>query len=256
MRTIKLYGELGKKFGKIHQFDVKSPAEAIRAMIANFPEFESFVGTSGSRNVGYVVRNGDVEIDETELHQPATRVIKFIPKLIGSSGATKIIIGAALIAVGAVMTSYGVPGGNFFINAGIALTLGGVAQLLVKTPKTDQGNQNENKPSYIFNGAQNTSQQGVPVPLAYGELIVGSCVISANISIDQIMAGYRYVDHLTYVDIVAKDNETNYQVLTPPENFIRKELLDHVLSDPAFDYSETWYFRFYYNERVLEAVPV
>lgn len=39
----------------------------------------------------------------------------------------------------------------------------------------------ENKPSYNFNGAVNTTAQGNPVPLGYGRMIIGSAVISAGI---------------------------------------------------------------------------
>ena len=32
MITVKLYGHLGKRFGKLHRFDISTPAEAIRAL--------------------------------------------------------------------------------------------------------------------------------------------------------------------------------------------------------------------------------
>jgi predicted phage tail protein len=40
--------------------------------------------------------------------------------------------------------------------------------------------------SYSFSGIQNTSRQGTPVPVVYGETIVGSVVISAGIDVDTI----------------------------------------------------------------------
>lgn len=39
----------------------------------------------------------------------------------------------------------------------------------------------ENRASYSFNGPVNTSIQGSPVGLLYGQLTVGSAVISAGI---------------------------------------------------------------------------
>ena len=42
----------------------------------------------------------------------------------------------------------------------------------------------ENK-GYLFNGPVNTTQQGLPVPIAYGELVVGGAVISASIKSNQ-----------------------------------------------------------------------
>ena len=46
----------------------------------------------------------------------------------------------------------------------------------------------ENKPSYSFNGAVNTTAQGHPVPVGYGRLVVGSAVISAGIDVDEVPA--------------------------------------------------------------------
>jgi predicted phage tail protein len=53
MRVIKLYGELGKKYGKLHRFLVGSPAEAIRALCANFPDFQRDMITAEDRNIGH-----------------------------------------------------------------------------------------------------------------------------------------------------------------------------------------------------------
>ena len=40
----------------------------------------------------------------------------------------------------------------------------------------------ENKPSYLFDGAVNTTRQGNAVPVGYGRLRVGSQVISAGLT--------------------------------------------------------------------------
>jgi predicted phage tail protein len=36
--------------------------------------------------------------------------------------------------------------------------------------------------NYAFNGAANTVRQGVPVPICYGQLMVGGAVISSGIT--------------------------------------------------------------------------
>jgi predicted phage tail protein len=53
-----------------------------------------------------------------------------------------------------------------------------------------QGANAEDDPrkSYSFSGIQNTSRQGVPVPIVYGETIVGSVTISAGIDTVQVAA--------------------------------------------------------------------
>ena len=65
---------------------------------------------------------------------------------------------------------------------GASLVIGGVAQLLTPTPKLTQGADSEGDPrkSYSFSGVQNTSRAGVPVPVVYGETLVGSVVVSAG----------------------------------------------------------------------------
>jgi predicted phage tail protein len=57
-------------------------------------------------------------------------------------------------------------------------------------PKVAQGADSQDDPrkSYSFSGIQNTSRQGVPVPIVYGETVVGSVVISAGIDTVQVAA--------------------------------------------------------------------
>lgn len=68
------------------------------------------------------------------------------------------------------------------ITGGIGIAAGGVIQMLSPQTKAlaSQDGPN-NKASYSFNGPVNTSAQGNPVPVLYGEMIVGSAVISAGI---------------------------------------------------------------------------
>ena len=41
MKTIRLYGELGKRFGREFKLDVQSPAEAVRALRVIVPGFQT-----------------------------------------------------------------------------------------------------------------------------------------------------------------------------------------------------------------------
>ena len=72
--------------------------------------------------------------------------------------------------------------GSAVASLGTALMLGGVMQLLSPQQKGLSAKDSpDNGASYHFNGPVNTTAQGNPVPLLYGELIVGSAVISAGI---------------------------------------------------------------------------
>lgn len=181
MREVRLYGHLGKKFGKVHRFDVKSPAEAISALKANFKDFEKHVIENSLPGYHVFVGNTNIGVDDMYAWS-GKNVIKIVPAVEGAKkgGLLQTIIGVVLMAVG-VMT-----GTPFVTRVGFMLSLGGMAQMLARAPNADTKERPENQPSYTFNGPVNTSAQGNAVPILYGELIVGSQIISAGLSVDQI----------------------------------------------------------------------
>lgn len=202
MLTVVLLGELGKRFGRKHRLDVRSPAEAVRALCANFRDFRQFVATSEQRNVAYRVLSHKDEVGLEELHNPASKTITFVPVVSGAiiktlkklvdSTVGKIIIGAALIAASVLTFGAATPlltgvFGQVAFSVGVSLALGGVAQLLAPTPKT-RDQEVKSEASYIFNGAVNTTAQGAAIPVGYGRLIVGSAVISAGVSVEDVTA--------------------------------------------------------------------
>jgi predicted phage tail protein len=185
LTTIKLAGELGRRFGKIHKLAVSSAAEAVRAMSVLFPGFQYHINTSKERGVGYAVFTGKNNIGKEELHNPvAGNIIKFVPIIQGSKsgGFLQILLGVVLIAA-----SFGVAGivsatvqGALF-STGVSMALGGVINLLSPQQNIQSKNNPSNGTSYNFSGPVNTSAQGNPVPVLYGRMIVGSAVISAGI---------------------------------------------------------------------------
>lgn len=204
MKQIILYGHLAKKFGRHHRFDVRTPAEAMRALQVNFPGFREHV--MAHNEPGYHVRVGKDYRNEEGLLYPADGVIKVIPAVAGASGAGMVILGAALMvmtggAAIAALSSFAIGTGSAGVigavsaftaasgmigSLGLAMVLGGVSQMLFQPPKAQSVERPENKPSYSFNGPVNTTVQGNPVPVCYGRLIVGSQVVSAGISTTDI----------------------------------------------------------------------
>jgi hypothetical protein len=174
MREIRLYGELGKKFGKSFQLDVKTPREAINALKAVVKGFNEYFQEHSKSNFHVFVDKQD--LDETELLNPVgnMEVIKIIPAVGGSGGLFKIIVGIVLTIAG-------------FPQIGVGLILSGVAEVLFAPPKPNgPAEKPENKPSYVFDGPVNTISQGHCVPVAYGRLRVGSQVISAGLYAENI----------------------------------------------------------------------
>lgn len=204
-RKIVLLGELGRKFGRVHYFVINTPAEAIRALCANFKDFQKELCESHQRNVGYKVVVDDELLSELpSVQNPFSREIKIAPVIMGGkSKFLGIVLGIGLIAASFYLpgTSLLGSGGLFGTGAfattsissiafgvGTSLLLGGISQMLSPQPKSDVSERPENQPSYSFNGAVNTTAQGQPVPVGYGRMIVGSAVISAGITADDYVA--------------------------------------------------------------------
>jgi len=200
LRKIKLYGPLAEFIGRrVLQADVATAAEAVRFLVANFPKVEKHMADQH-----YRVSTGDFDLTLDELHYPAGQEeIKIVPVVAGAGGATaQILAGVAIIAlsfgIGAIasagVTLGGLAGigtvGTAFVGLGASLVLGGVAQLLSPVPKIPQGvdTQGDPRKSYSFSGIQQTSRQGVPVPIVYGKTLTGSVVISAGIDTVQVRA--------------------------------------------------------------------
>jgi predicted phage tail protein len=208
MRVIKVYGSLAKFLGhRSFKAAVSTPAEAIRFLLANFPKLEGHMAQHH-----YKVTTGRLQLaiaDHPEvLGYPVaeSEPIRIIPVVAGAGNAGgQIAAGIGLIALAIItggIASAGVTLGGFLgigtvgtvvAGIGFSLALGGVAQLLTPTAETSSitsGTDSFNDPrkSYSFSGIQNVSRQGVPVPIVYGETIVGSVVISSGINTEEIAA--------------------------------------------------------------------
>lgn len=191
-KTVRLYGQLGAMFGRVHRLVISSPAEAVRALSVTLPGFENYMMTAHKRGFRFAVFKGKQNITKDELrHGAGDEEIRIAPILMGSKsgGIFQTILGAVMVAVGVVMTvvSGGVasPLATQLMLAGGAMMIGGVVQML--SPQTTGLSSREdpdNKPSYAFGGPVNTTAIGNPVPLPYGLRERGGAIISAGIYTD------------------------------------------------------------------------
>jgi len=188
MTTIYLHGHLGRRFGWRWRLDVASPAEAVRAIIANRPDFHAHLAKHSAP--GYQVFIGPDPVRDADglRHPIGQQAIKIVPIVAGAakSPIIGIILGVVIIAAAVVLWQ---PEGVMFGVAmtmggiGASMAIGGITQLLAGTPNAPEiAERPENKPSFFFSGPVNTIAQGHPVPVGYGRLRVGSAVISAGIT--------------------------------------------------------------------------
>lgn len=185
LRKIKLYGALAKFVGhKVLEADVATAGEAVRFLLANWPDLERHMADQH-----YRVHTGGEDLDLEQLHNPASREIKIVPVIAGAGDVGRIILGIVLIAAAVFIPGLGLGLAGSTVTAvgliGGALVLGGIAGLLTPTPSVNK-DEGDPRKSFSFSGIQNTSRVGLPVPIVYGEILVGSVVVSAGIDIVQV----------------------------------------------------------------------
>lgn len=179
LKTIKLYGILGKKFGKQFKLDVANTREAVRALSAQIPGFEKFMLHAHERGLVFAVFQDNLNIIESEIDMKTdASVIKIVPKVIGAGGnggVLNFIIGAVMVVVGAYTENYAL------IGSGVGMMIGGVAQMLMPTiDNTQDSNQDGNKANFGFGGAVTTVAQGNPVAVLRGRREIGGFINSAG----------------------------------------------------------------------------
>lgn len=199
MRKVILHGVLAKKYGRVFNLEVRTAGEAIRALISNFPSFREDI-TNGSWHVvrGKSIKKGSslTEYDVSYFNL-GKGDLHITPAITGSKrggGALKIILGVTLIGAAFLFTGgalsqaigtgvFSSVTGTHVAVFGLALALSGVSTLLSPEEKTHK---DKNDNSFIMNGPSNISDQAIPVPLVYGEVITGGGVVSGGTDIERM----------------------------------------------------------------------
>lgn len=188
---VRLYGALGSKFGRRHHLVIDTPREAFRALdIRTKGAFGAYVRDKGRT---FKVLVGDTAQDLAGLDfKNHGRRVSIVPAVQGNKdGFDRILAGIAIIVIsyytmgaGAAASTQWAAGAQAGYGIGMSCVIGGAAQLIAGVPNSLQPQDKEgNRASYLFNGTVNTLAQGNPVPLLYGKLRVGGCVISGGINV-------------------------------------------------------------------------
>nr|DAE33497.1 MAG TPA: tail assembly protein [Caudoviricetes sp.] len=193
LSTIRLYGEMGARFGRVHHLAVDSCAEAISALSAILPGFDQYMRDSQSRGLTFAPFIGKRNIGFNEMSQPIPdgEEFRIAPIIIGNKkgGLFQTILGAAMIVAG-VVASF-IPGGQavspYLVAAGISTAAGGVMQMLSPQSTGMRIREDDaNAPSYAFGQPVNTTAQGNIVGVLYGEREIGGAIISAGIIANEV----------------------------------------------------------------------
>jgi predicted phage tail protein len=212
MKVVKVYGALRKRLGQCRfEFEVDTPAQAIKALCVNFPGLDKWLIDSEQTGMGFRVTVGKERITQEDasvavLPWSERDVFSIAPVLAGAGqGFGQILAGIGLVALAIVAGPAGAGflglGAGFISGAtasavsvalggiGASLILGGVAQMLSPQPDISalqRGKEAARLESFSFSGIVNTSQQGMPVPIVYGRAFVGSAVLSSGLDVAQL----------------------------------------------------------------------
>ncbi len=209
LRRVHLHGALRRRFGAVYELDVASPAEAFRAL---------HVLTSGAflpavKDGTYKIIRGDrktglhLGADELTFHLGAGD-LHIVPVAAGSGqkskGGVKAVIGVVIMAVAIVYSggaaaglaapafggaAMGMSYGSIAL-FGLSMVMAGASMMLAPQVKGLSSLESVDKrASFVMNGPVNAQEQGGAVPLIYGRCRVGSTVVSAGLSVDQISTG-------------------------------------------------------------------
>ena len=218
MQRVLLLDELGEKFGAVHEYyNLRTPADAIKLLCINHPDFQKELLESGERGIGYRVVQAGTDFELEDMLLPFGSNDLIIAPVIGGSNWWKVLTGAALVGLAFVTggvslgaTGFAVSAGTASTfattaiaiggNVGAALALGGVAQMLSPQPEqplniigsasqsgdTGPGSSirgMDGAQSYSYRGPVNTVGAGAVIPLVFGQCIVGSHTVTASVEV-------------------------------------------------------------------------
>ena len=212
-QVIRLLGDLGERYGAEHVYqNLRTPADAIKLLCINYPEFQNELLSAHEKGIGYRVLQAGVDLSLDDLRLPIgqndlilTPVISgaddnpFVQAIVGVA-----LIGAAFFTGGATIGLLGlakpIAVSSVLGTIGATMVLGSVTQMLSPQPEFGDGGFStrgefqatrpesvnrgaDGQQSYAYLGAQNTVGVGATIPVAYGKVLMGSHVISADVDV-------------------------------------------------------------------------
>ena len=217
-RELYLHGELAQ-FGDKWTVDASTASDALRLIDCQKIGFKKFLieAAEAGLELAMIIDDEKVEHPEELLleNRKGNMHLALMPS--GSKrGWGRIILGAILIA----LTIFWAGGGSWswaalkdltlgqtmLASLGVNLMMVGLTELLAKTPKHEKEGQHG-----VFNGPESTLIQGTPVPIVYGQVLVGGKPISVNFRASggtgaSVGGGAVWTDHMgwfgTYQDLL------------------------------------------------------
>ncbi len=220
MTKIILHGILAKEFGDSFEMNISRPKDAIKAINANFINFENRIRELALEGLNYIiiVDNKKIQdIKELEIKNKF-KTIQIVPLIFGAGLAAAVgsfvltvvaSVGGAAAAAG--MAAFLATGAGFLTSALVgglilaAVTIGLQMLLAPKGEKIDpvKSSTTAIKESFSFSNKANVANQGSVIPIGYGRLKVGSQVIQYTVK--------SYQSQVKFSDFALKADDNNVE---------------------------------------------
>ena len=222
MTHVKLMGEIGEKFGTEWDMNVSSFRDMFRLIECQTEGFKEYLLDCADAGINFTIQNGEDLVDGTldAMVAPVKETVIITPVAAGAgaSDVFKVVVGALLIIYGPALIDkmFAAGGGGvettsevvahasesgqageivttstapskFQIYSRRAIqTLGATLGMEGVTGYLTPDSPSEAGKSYLYDGPENNVLQGAPVPLLYGNLLVGGSVINFGFIEDQV----------------------------------------------------------------------
>lgn len=185
--TLHLYGSLAELVGAREvPLATETVQEMLHALGTQLPEVVEML-KSGEWILVNGPLDGGISLSTDELNIIAASEVHLLPATAGGSGQGMVLMGAALVA-----SAFFPPMAAFapaLMGAGAGMMVGGLAQMLVKVPKTGTtSSSSDDNASYIFGDTASTTQQGKCLPVTYGIDTVDPINVSTSLTAEDYVA--------------------------------------------------------------------
>lgn len=186
MKTFHLHGLAADLYGPSFTLDVKSPAEAVKALSVQLPGFQKMIEDHSWHVIRGPLEKQQADDEESVCMYLGTETeFHLVPAMsgAGNGGGLMMIVGVALMVAASFATG-GLAAALW--GAGIGTTLGGVISSMTKIPTGLSSSESvDSRASFLFEGAKNQSSQGACIPRGYGREFVGSIMVSLSLDAEE-----------------------------------------------------------------------
>jgi len=179
MTEVFIAGRMGQILGKTHTFNCSTLKEVFAAIECNTGKLRKYMCFNKKRLFAIFVNGKKVESDFLGEYKVKNSTVHILPLLMGAVGMTAAMafgIGTTTTAAGATVAGTGTYIAAGIINAAVSF---GMSMLIAKIMAPDDPKA-KSSTSFVFGSPENVTEQGEPVPVGYGRLIVAGKVISVS----------------------------------------------------------------------------